>query len=193
VDARAFVRGVALPGLVYGLPLAVVLTAVAGLVTPLPPLELVGLIALAAFLTVAAAGVCPAVGVLLPRFSAISVGQADDVLPPRFAAVALSLALVSLPGGYLAALVVAPGTAQVLLAGLVGWVPAVVVDVLAGLLSLSLDGLSGWFSALAERIVGIETATFRLGAAGVVVAAGVASAVAGYRYAVSTVQSFSLS
>ena len=193
VDARAFVRGVALPGLVYGLPLAVGLTALAGLATPLPPLELAGLVALAAFLTVAAAGVCPAVGVLLPRFSAISVGQADDVLPPRFAAVALSLALVSLPGGYLAALVVAPGTAQVLLAGLVGWVPAVVVDVLAGVLSLSLDGLSGWFSALAERIVGVETGAFRLGAAGVVVTAGVASAVAGYRYAVSTVQSFSLS
>ena len=193
VDARSFVHGIALPGLVYGFPLVVSLTAVAGVAVSLSFPLVATLVALAAFLAVVAAAVCPAVGVFLPRFSAISVGQADEVLPPRFSAVLTSLALVALPGGYLAVLVVAPEGAQTLLAGLVGWLPALVVELLADLLSLSLEGASGWFSALAERIVGIETATFRVGAGGLLVAGGVATAFAGYRYAVRTVRTFSLS
>lgn len=193
VDARSFVHGVALPGLVYGGPLVVALTATAGVAASLSAPVVVALVALAAFLTLVAAAVCPAVGVVLPRFSAISVGQADEVLPPRLSAVLVSLALVTLPGGYLALLVVAPARAQTLLAGLVGWLPALLVDLLGALLSVSLTGASEWFTALGERIVGIETPTFRYGASGLLVTGGVVTALAAYRHVVRTVRTFTLS
>ncbi len=191
-DPRALVHGIALAGFVYGGPLVVVLTVIAGVAASLSISTVVTLTALAAALAVIAAPICLAVGVILPRFSAISVGQADEVLPPRLSAVIASLALVTLPGGYLASLVVAPETAQTLLAGVVGWLPALVLELASSLLSLPLSGTSAWFAALGERITGVETATFQYGMTGLLATSGVILALAGYRYTVRTVRTFEL-
>jgi hypothetical protein len=193
VDPRSFVHGIALPGLVYGLPVAVGLTVVGCVLTSISALETLLLAALAAGLSVTAAAICPAIGSFLPRFSAISVGQADEVLPPRFSAVVFSLGLVCVPSGYLALLVVAPAGAQTLLAGVVGWLPALLVELVAALLSVSLDGVSGFFTGLAEQITGLETGAFRFTAAGVLLSAGVVATLLGYRYAVRTVERYALS
>ncbi|WP_135805384.1 hypothetical protein [Halorussus marinus] len=136
VSGRQFVRGLMVPGAVYGLPIAVVATGAATLASPYGLAERAGLVALAAYATCVSVAVAPAIGMALPRFSAISVGQSRDVLPPRMTAVIAHIAVTALPAGWLAALVVAPRIARAALAVVFGFLPAVVL----GLASRSSDG-----------------------------------------------------
>ena len=183
VSGRAYVRGLMVPGLLVGLPVAVLATAVAGFVSPYSLAERAGLVALGAYLTCVSVAITPAVGMVLPRFSAISVGQSKDVLPPRMSAVAVHAALIVVPGGLLAGLVVAPGGVRTVLAGLFGALPAVLLELLAGSDAGALAGASAWFGDVGEAIGSVGLAELRALGAGLLVA-GVAVAGLLYRYAI---------
>ena len=162
VSGRRYVRGLLLPAAVYGVPVAVLATALAGAVSPYTPAQVVALVAVAGLLVVIAAALAPAVGVLLPRFSAIRVGQSRDVLPPRIVAVALHLLLVVVPGGALVALVVVPLAVRAVLAGVTGLLLGPPADAIRAAPLPAIQIVAGW----------------------VLLAGGVAAAVAAYRFAV---------
>ena len=191
VSGRQYVRGLAVPGLVFGLPLVLVATGLAGVVSPYTLAERLALVVLGGYLTVVSVTVTPAVGMALPRFSAISVGQSRDVVPPRMSAVAVHAALTVVPGAFLAALVVAPGTAQGVLAGLVGSLPSFVLELLVGSNDGVLAAMAGAFSDLGDGIRGVEPARLRAvgGAAGLT--GGVLVSVLLYRNAVSRFERYS--
>lgn len=89
VSPRAFVRGVAYPGALFGAPLAVVATAVAGVAAGTAPVEIVGLVVLSFALTAFALPLAPAVGMRFPRFSAIRAGRSREVVPPSLTTAAI--------------------------------------------------------------------------------------------------------
>jgi hypothetical protein len=156
---RQFVRGILLPGVVYGAPTAAVVTGVAAVAGGRTLPVAAGLSASAGFVTLVAAPAGAAVGVSLPRFSAVSVGRSGDVLPPRTLAVLVHGVLVVVPAGLLALLVAAPSTSGVLAAvsGVAGVPPvtfrAAVVSVLA--LAGVLVALTGYRTAM-HRVRGYE-------------------------------------
>ncbi|QIB74026.1 TetR family transcriptional regulator [Halogeometricum borinquense] len=107
-----FIRGILLPGVVYGAPVAAVITVVTAVGGGYSLPVVVGLAAVAAFVTLVAAPAGAAVGVYLPRFSAVSVGQSNDVLPPRTSAMIVHGILIIPPAGLLAYLIASPGVAE---------------------------------------------------------------------------------
>jgi hypothetical protein len=106
-------------------------------------------------------------------------------------AVAVHAALTVVPGAFLAALVVAPGTAQGVLAGLVGSLPSFVLELLVGSNDGVLAAMAGAFSDLGDGIRGVEPARLRAvgGAAGLT--GGVLVSVLLYRNAVSRFERYS--
>lgn len=87
VSGREFVRGMMLPGLLYGLPVTVVATLVPSVFSPYTLAEQIGLIILGAILIIVAVVLAPAVGMRLPRFSGLTIGQSREVVPPSLMAV----------------------------------------------------------------------------------------------------------
>ncbi|MDS0300485.1 TetR family transcriptional regulator [Halogeometricum sp. S1BR25-6] len=155
-----FVRGVLLPCVVYGTPLAAVLTALAAFAGGRSPLAALGLAAAAAFATLVAAPLGVAVGAYMPRFEGVSVARSDEVLPPRTGAVLLHGAAVLVPSGVLALLVGAPELADALLAPLASFAsaaPALFRLSLAAAVALvgALVGLTGYRTAL-HRVRGFD-------------------------------------
>lgn len=189
VSGRQYVRGLVLPGLLFGLPIGVVVTTVAGVVSPYTLAEQASLVLVCAYLTCVSVTVTPAVGMALPRFSAISVGQSQDVRPPRMGAIAVHMALTVLPGGLLAALVVAPSAARTGIASLLGYLPSL----LLGLLTSDggfLTGPASWFARLGTELQAIDLGLFRIGAGVVLVVGGAVVAVLLYRNAVHRFQRY---
>ncbi|WP_135828911.1 hypothetical protein [Halorussus halobius] len=184
VSGRAYVRGLLVPGLLVGLPVVVVAAAVAGLLSPYSPAERVGLVALGAYLTCVAVAVTPAVGMALPRFSAISVGQSREVLPPRMSAVAVHAALTVLPGGLLAGLVVAPAAIRMVFAGAFGFAPALALRLLAASDEGTLAETAAWFADVGEAVGSVGIAELQVVLGGGLLVGGVAAAGLLYRYAV---------
>ncbi len=191
VSGVQYVRGLVLPGLLVGLPVGVVVTAVVGVVSPYTLTEQAGLVLLCAYLTCVSTMITPTIGMVLPRFSAISVGQSQDVLPPRMGAVAVHAALTVLPGGLLAALVVNPSATRTVVASLFGFVPAFLLGILpgsdAGISATAVDRLAG----LGTEIQAIDLGQFRIGAGVVLVVGGVVAAILLYRNAVHRFQRYS--
>ena len=87
ISGGQFVRGLMVPGLLYGLPLSVICTLVSNLFSPYSPVEQAGLVVFSAVLTVAAVTFAPAIGMAFHRFSAINVGQRGEAIPPSLVAV----------------------------------------------------------------------------------------------------------
>jgi hypothetical protein len=191
VSGRQYVRGLLVPGALYGLPIAVAATGAAALVSPSGLAERVGLVALAAYATCVSVAVAPAIGMAFPRFSAISVGQSREVLPPRMTAVIAHIAVAALPAAWLAALALAPRIARAVLAGLVGFLPAVVL----GLASRSSDGALAatgeQFRGIAAGIQAVDLGQFRLIAGGTALVAGAVVAVLLYGSAVRRFERYS--
>jgi ABC-2 type transport system permease protein len=98
ISGREFVRGLMVPGVVYGLPLTIVCTLIAGVFSPYTVVELGGLVVVGSILTVVAVVVAPALGVRFPRFDAIVVGQRGGVVLPSLTALAIYSALVGTLG-----------------------------------------------------------------------------------------------
>lgn len=184
VSGRQYVRGLVVPGVLIGLPVVPLVTGLATITSPYTIGEQLGLVALSVFLTCVAVVITPAIGMLLPRFSAISVGQSRDVIPPRMSAVAVHAVLTVVPGTLLAGLVVSPEMTHTALAGVSGFAPAFLLDLLASATSDVFAVPADWFIALGDWILVIDRTLFRFGGGGVVTATGTLVSVLSYRYAV---------
>ncbi|WP_254766006.1 hypothetical protein [Salinilacihabitans rarus] len=182
VDGRRYVRGVSLPGLLLGLPTVVVATAATGVAAAYSPSQVLGLVLIGAYLTLVAVGTAPAVGMRLPRFSPIRVGRGRAVLPPRLAAVVLHAGLTLAPGALLALLVVAPELARAVVAGLVGYLPAIHLDLLGA--AETLPGAVDAFRAVGDGLLATPVGRLRAGLGGGLLAGGAAAAVGCYRHAI---------
>ncbi|ADB62227.1 hypothetical protein Htur_3363 [Haloterrigena turkmenica DSM 5511] len=184
VPGRQYVRGLLVPGLLIGLPLVPLVTGLATLVSPYTLLERVGLITLSGFVTCVAVAIAPAIGMVFPRFSAISVGRSCDVIPPRMTAVALHAGLTVVPGTVLAGLVLAPELTRGALAGLFGVLPAVLSELLAAATADVVAAPADWFVALGDGIGSLDLAVLRFGGGGLVLVGGLLVAVLSYRRAI---------
>lgn len=183
ISGRRYVRGLLLPGVLYGAPTVVIATAATGAFSPYAPARVVAMAAVGGFLAVVATALAPAVGMLLPRFSAIRVGQSRAVLPPRLLAVAVHLLLTVVPGAALVLVVVSPTVARGVVAVLVGHLPGAVIGLLAG------DGgplasLATGFAGLGGAIEAAPVPTVQLAVGAALIAGGVAVATGAYRFAV---------
>lgn len=191
VSGTQYVRGLVVPGLVFGLPIVLVVTGIAGIVSPYSLVERVGLVVLSGYLTCVAVTITPAIGMALPRFSSISVGQSQDVLPPRMSAVAVHVVLTVLPGALLAALLIAPSTARAILAGLFGFVPAFLLELLAesngGLLAM----VAGWFTDIGDGIQAVGLGQVQVVAGGSLLLGGALVSILLYRNAIHRFERYS--
>jgi len=192
VSGRQFVRGLMVPGLFVGVPLAVVVTAIAGAISPYPLSERIGLVALGVYLTCIAVTITPAIGMAFPRFSAISVGQSRDILPPRMTAIIVHAAFSILPGALLAVLAVAPSTGRTVLAGLVGVVPSLLIEWFAGADGSLLMGTAEWFMNVGNAVQALSILQVRLIGGGAVLAGGVLISILLYRNAIRRFEQYSL-
>jgi hypothetical protein len=184
VSGRQYIRGLIAPGLVFGLPLVLVATVIAGLLSPYTLVEQLGLVALGLYLTAVAVTITPAIGMALPRFSAISVGQSRNVLPPRMSAVAVHAAVTVLPGALLAALLLVPSAARAVLAGVFGFLPAFLLELIAGSDGGVLTGVTEWFAGLGNGIQAVGLTQLRSVAGGALLFGGVLVSILLYRNAI---------
>jgi hypothetical protein len=86
VSGRQFLRGRVLAGAVPGVPAAATLTLATGLLTDLAAPVVVGVAVGAAGLTAVSGGVAAGVGVVFPRFDAVSVLRSREAVLPSLAA-----------------------------------------------------------------------------------------------------------
>ena len=120
----------------------------------------------------------------LPRFSAISVGQSRNVLPPRMSAVAVHAAVTVLPGALLAALLLVPSAARAVLAGVFGFLPAFLLELIAGSNGGVLIGVTEWFAGLGNGIQAVGLIQLQSVAGGALLFGGVLVSILLYRNAI---------
>ncbi|SEP31263.1 hypothetical protein SAMN04487948_1444 [Halogranum amylolyticum] len=191
ISGSAYVRGLMLPGLLFGFPLVVLGTAGAALAGPFELPVAAGLVAVSVLVTLVAVTTAPAVGMWFPRFSAISIGQSRDVIPPRLLTTALHFLVVTGPGTLLALLLIDAQLARALVAGIVGFLPAALLILAAGRDGGVLADLGTWFQGIGTRVQAIGVERFQLGASGLLVIGGIVVAVVSYRLAVRRFDSYS--
>ncbi len=120
IRGKQFVRGHVLAVSLVGLPLMIVGTGVAGVLSPLPPERWVGLTLASALLGIAGTVVALAIGTVFPRFSSVRVTRSRRVVVPSKSAFAL-YTLLLLAGFAGVAVAVVPG-APSMVAGFVAFV-----------------------------------------------------------------------
>ena len=180
----AYVRGVMLPGLLLGLPIVVLVTGGAALVGPFEPPVAVGLVGVAFLATVVAVSTAPAVGMWFPRFSGISIGQSREVVPPRLVTTAFHFLGVTGPATLLALCLLNPRFARTLVAGLVGFLPAVLLQLVAGEDAGVLSDASTWFHGIGTAVQSVSGESFQIVGGGLLVVGAVVVTVLSYRLAV---------
>lgn len=191
VSGRTYVRGLMLPGVLVGLPLVLVVALGAGVVSPYSWLQVLGLGLLGVYLTVVAVATTPAVGMRLPRFSAIRIGQSRAVIPPRLTAVVLHLGLTAVPGSILVLLVVAPDLGRTVVAVLLGYLPAFLLNLVggAGLPSRGADA----FQAVGDALQAMPLGHARLVVGGGLLVGGAIAAAGCYRHAIGYYERYTTS
>lgn len=117
ITGRQFVRGLMVPGLLYGLPITVLCTLVGSIVSPYSLRVQAGFIMIGAVLTVVAVGLAPAVGMRFPRFSAVTIGKSGGVVPPSMTAIIVYSLVVGLLGGSAVFALLAPASIYEYIAG----------------------------------------------------------------------------
>jgi hypothetical protein len=180
----AYVRGVMLPGLLLGLPSAVLVTASTALVGPFAPLAVLGLVAASALTTLVAVTTAPTVGLWFPRFSAISIGQSREVVPPRLLTTVAHFLGITIPGSLLVLLVIDPDLVRAIAAGAVGFLPAVLVNLVAGGAGDAPVALAMWFRDVGLAIQSVAVGSFRLAAGGLFIVGVAVVLVVAYRLSV---------
>jgi hypothetical protein len=191
ISGADFVRGLMLPGLLFGFPLVVVVTAGAALAGPFELSVAAGLVAISVLVTLVAVTTAPAVGMWFPRFSAIRIGQSRDVIPPRLVTTALHFLGVTLPATLLVLLLIDAVLARSLVAGLVGFLPAALLTLASGRDGGVLADAGTWFQGVGAGVQAIGVESFRLGASGSLVVGGLVVAVVAYRLAVRRFDGYS--
>jgi hypothetical protein len=161
-DGRAYVRGLALPGLLYGVPLAVVVTPLATLTGNYTVLEVACLTLLAGVTAASSAALAPGVGVAFPRLNAVRVVRGRELVPPRFTAIALHGAAVFGLGGFAAAALLAPAATRTGLVVVVGGLFALPFD-LAATRGLPTAGVAAGLRDTGNAIAAVPELTFRWG------------------------------
>lgn len=193
VPGRQYVHGLIVPALLLGLPVVTLVTALATFISPYTLGERFGLLVVGIYLTCIAVVIAPAIGMTLPRFSAFSIGQSRTVVPPRMTAVATHGVLIVLPGTVLASLLLVPETTRAVLAGLFGFLPAALLELLAestgGVFTIPAD----WFAAVGELFVSLDITSLRAIGGGTIVFGGPLVAALAYRYAIAQFEGYTLS
>jgi hypothetical protein len=184
IRGPAYVRGVMIPGLLLGGPTVVLVMGGAALVGPFDLPITVGLVGVSLLTTVVAVTTAPAVGMWFPRFSAISIGQSREVIPPRLLTTALHFLGVTGPGTLLVLTVLNPELARVLVAGIAGFLPAALLQLITGENGRGLADISTWFQSIGTAVQSVGAESFRLVIGGVLVVGAVAIAWLSYRLAV---------
>jgi len=184
ISGSAYVRGVMLPGLLLGLPFVVLVTTGATLAGPFELPVAIGLVGVSLLTTVVAVTTAPAVGMWFPRFSAIRIGQSREVIPPRLVTTAVHFLGVTIPGTLLALLLLTPQLARTLVAGTAGFLPAALLQLLAGEGGGLLSNIATWFHGIGTAVQSIEIESFRLVAGGLLIASAIVVAVLSYQLAV---------
>lgn len=177
VGGRRFVRGLCLPGVLVGVPMAALATAAGVAIAGYDPVDAAGLVGLALVLSAAAVGLAPGVGTRFPRFEAVTVGRSREVVPPALSAVMVYTLGVGLAGGVASLSLLAPAATRALLAALLSSVPSFLLSVLAGQ-GLPTAGLAATVGGFAAPILDLPLRGVR--PVGYLVPLGVA-ALAGYR------------
>ncbi len=162
-SGRQYAAGLALPGLLLGLPLTVVFTAVAGVVAPFPPTEVGLLVAAGAVLTVAAVVLAPAVGMTFPRYDPIQVRSDREVVPPSLSAIALYTLALGLTGGVAITAAVAPATLRGTLSLVVGFLLSLPFGLLADAGLGPAGGVATWLSGVGAEVGSLPLATVHWG------------------------------
>ncbi len=188
VSGSQYVRGLIAPGLLFGLPVVIVVTSIAGVFSPYTPLEQVGLVALSVYLTCIAVTITPAIGMALPRFSAISVGQRRDILPPRMSATILHMTLILIPGALLTLLVITPRIARLVLTGLVGFLARLLMD-----FGEPLSTVATGLNQVGNRIQTLEILQLQITIGGVLLIGGMLILALLYRNAIYQFERYPLS
>ncbi|WP_330633344.1 hypothetical protein [Halocatena halophila] len=183
ISARQYIHGLLVPGLLVGLPLAGILTGLAGMISPYSSVEIAGLVGIALYLTFVAVIIAPALGMAMPRFDAISIGRSDDVLPPRMSTVVLHSLSVVVPGAVLGGLLLDPELTRTALSFIFGGIPALVLGV------LDVGGV-GWFEQLMADIQATDIETLRYGLGGGIIAGGLFVAGVCYQHAISRFEKY---
>ncbi|MFC4542478.1 hypothetical protein ACFO5R_11150 [Halosolutus amylolyticus] len=184
ISGSAYVCGLMLPGLLFGVPLVVLVTVGAALAGPFELPVVAGLVAVSVLVTLVAVTTAPAVGMWFPRFSAISIGQSRDVIPPRLLTTTLHFLGVTVPGMLLVVLLVDAHLARALVAGVVGFLPSVLFQLAAGRDGGTLLDVGTWFQDIGTWVQSIGVDAFQLTASGLLVFGAVVVAALSYRLSV---------
>jgi len=191
VSGTGYVRGLMLPGLLFGIPIVVLATGGAALVGSFELPATIGLVGVSLLTTLVAVTTAPAVGLWFPRFSAISIGQSREVIPPRLLTTAFHFLSVTIPGALLAILLLEPQLARTLIAGLIGFLPGALLQLATGGGSGILSDVGTWFHGIGTAIQSTGTGSFRLTAGSLLVVGAVTVAVLAYWAAVRRFDSYS--
>ncbi|GAA0470191.1 hypothetical protein MUK72_04700 [Halococcus dombrowskii] len=167
VRGRQFVRGHVIAVATVGLPLVVVVTGIAGVLSPLAPARWLVLAAVSAVLCLVGPLLALAIGTRFPRFGAVSVSRSREVVIPSKTAFACYTVAVAV-GALGAAVALIPGGAAVL---------STIVEIVAGFAGLSI--------AIAPPVLRVVGAAAAIGL--VVVAPPLA-----YRYVARRFESYTL-
>ncbi|MCD2200978.1 hypothetical protein LPA44_13895 [Halobacterium sp. KA-4] len=106
-------------------------------------------------------------------------------------AVAVHVVLSALPGALLAALLIAPELARVVIAGVFGFAPAFVLGLLPGSNSGLLAGAIEWFSGVGQGVQAVGLAQLQVGGGGMLLVGGGLVAFLLYRNAVHRFEGYS--
>ncbi|MFB6179082.1 MAG: hypothetical protein ABEI77_05090 [Halorientalis sp.] len=157
-SGRQYALGLALPGLVLGLPLGLVTTVGASLYGPYTVIEIALLVPVVVIWCVYAVMTAPAIGMVFPRFDPVQVRSEREVVPPNLSAIIIYTLALVVPGAIALGSALAPETVKSVVALLVGVLFAVPFSYLA---SKGLDGAGGiatWLHGIGADIVGLPTA-----------------------------------
>jgi hypothetical protein len=162
-SGRQYAYGLALPGLVLGLPLVVTLTALTGALGPFTPVEVSLLVVAGVVLTVAAVFGAPAVGMTFPRYDPISVRRDHEVVPPSLGGVVVYSLLLGIPGGVAVGAAVAPATLRSVGSFVVGGLLAFPFAWVASEGVAAAAGVATWLSGVGVVIARIPLPTVHWG------------------------------
>ena len=188
VSGRAFVRGLIAPSLLFA-PVVAVVTLVSALVGGYGLLSAIALTLIGCFLTVVGAALAPMIGMWLPRYSAIRIGNSDEVRPPRLLAGVLHVVSVWLPGAALVGLVAAPELVRLALSG-IGYVPGFILGLIAN--GGVLTTLTSSLNDVGATIQGLPLTAFRGGFGVLLISGGLLMTQRAYHGAIRRFETYEL-
>jgi ABC-2 type transport system permease protein len=166
-SGRQYALGIALPGLVLGVPLVLVTTVGTGLYGPYTVTEVGLLASIALVCSVLAVTAAPAVGTLFPRYDPVRVGSEREVVPPSLSAIVVYTLALVVPGAIAVGSALAPAATRRAFSLLVGGLFALPFSLLAGEGLSVAGGVATWFQEVGTAIANLPTAWVHWGGYGI--------------------------